>query len=152
MHLIIYTDGGARGNPGPAGIGVVIYSLKHKSIKALKHTKADLELVEKFGRYIGETTNNQAEYQALLAALKRAREIGAQEVDVMMDSELAVRQLNREYKVRNAGLIPLFVQVWNEIAHFTRVRFFHIPRQKNKEADGMVNEAIDGHITGSVKM
>jgi len=67
MHYITYTDGGARGNPGPAGIGVVIYSLKHENIKALKHAKEDLELVEKFGKYIGKTTNNQAEYSGTQA-------------------------------------------------------------------------------------
>lgn len=143
MKLIIYTDGGARGNPGPAGIGVVIYSLKHESMKTLKHSKGDLELIEKFGRYIGETTNNQAEYQALLVALKRAHELKAEEVDCMMDSELAVRQLKGEYKVRNRELAPLFVKVWNETIHFKAVRFHHIPRERNREADKMVNEAID---------
>lgn len=141
MHFVIYTDGGARGNPGPAGIGVVIYRAgQQDSRTAGQH---HLKLVEKFGRYIGETTNNQAEYQALLAALQRARELGATEIDCMMDSELAVRQLNREYKVRNKELAPLFVKVWNETLHFKRVRFTHIPREENKEADKMVNEAID---------
>ena len=139
MYLVIYTDGGARGNPGPAGIGVAIY----RGARGQGLGVSKLELVEKFGRYIGETTNNQAEYQALLAALKRAYELGAKTIDVMMDSELAVRQLNREYRVRNKGLAPLFVKVWNETLHFTSVRFKHIPREKNKEADQMVNKAID---------
>ncbi|KKU73983.1 MAG: hypothetical protein UX98_C0002G0013 [Parcubacteria group bacterium GW2011_GWA2_47_26] len=137
MHLVTYTDGGARGNPGPAGIGVVIYKLKSGK------PDGDLELVEKWGKYIGETTNNQAEYKALLAAIERAHKLGAEFLDCFLDSELVVRQLNREYKVRDAGLAPFFVKVWNETTHFKKVRFLHIPREKNKEADQLVNEAID---------
>ena len=146
MHLVIYTDGGARGNPGPAGIGVVVYKCRMQNAECRMYRPRDLELIEKFGRYIGETTNNQAEYQALLAALKRARELGATTVDCMMDSELAVKQLNREYKVRDKNLASLFVQVWNETLHFKQIRFQHIPREKNKEADKMVNSAIDAHL------
>lgn len=142
MHLIIYTDGGARGNPGPAGIGVAIYRLEHEAW-SMKPGLRGLKLVEKFGRYIGETTNNQAEYRAILAALERAAELKAREVDMFMDSELAVRQLNRQYKVRNAALAALFVKIWNEAIHFKQVRFHHIPREQNKVADKMVNEAID---------
>ena len=137
MHLVTYTGGGARGNPGPAGIGVVIYKLKSGK------PDGDLELVEKWGKYIGETTNNQAEYKALLAAIERAHKLGAEFLDCFLDSELVVRQLNREYKVRDAGLAPFFVKVWNETTHFKKVRFLHIPREKNKEADQLVNEAID---------
>ena len=142
MHLIIYTDGGARGNPGPAGIGVAIYR-KAAKVSKVPEVSKELELVEKFGKYIGETTNNQAEYRAVLSALERAKELGAAELDFMMDSELAVRQLNRQYKVRDAGLAPLFMRVWNATVHFKKVTFTHIPREKNKEADKMVNEAID---------
>lgn len=144
MHLIIYTDGGARGNPGPAGIGVAIYRSRD-TYHISRNTK--LELVEKFGRYIGETTNNQAEYQALLAALKRARALGATEVECRMDSELVVRQMNQQYKVRDPDLAVIFVKVWNETLNFKRVSFMHIPREKNKEADKMVNQAIDEHDT-----
>lgn len=133
MHLIIYTDGGARGNPGPAGAGVVIYQEKGDGE----------ELAEKFGKYLGEATNNQAEYTALLLAITRAREIGATSIDFMMDSELIVRQMNREYKVRDQDLAVLFMKVWNEAMHFKKVTFTHIPREKNKEADKMVNAAID---------
>lgn len=102
-----------------------------------------LELVEKWGRYIGEATNNVAEYTALLLAIKRAREVGAASIDFMMDSELIVKQMRREYKVKDSGLAALFVKVWNEIPHFKKVTFTHIPREKNKVADKMVNEAID---------
>ena len=133
MQLITYTDGGARGNPGPAGIGVVIY-------KEVNHKR---ELVEKFGKYIGKTTNNQAEYNALLTALKRARELGATEVHCMLDSELVVKQLNREYKVRDPDIALIFTKVWNETINFKKITFTHIPREQNKEADEMVNDAID---------
>ncbi len=137
MHLVIYTDGGARGNPGPAGIGIVIYEVKGDGE----------ELVEQFGKYIGKTTNNQAEYQALLAALKRAHELGALTVDCLLDSQLVVRQLNREYKVRDPEIAKIFTKVWNETINFKTIRFYHVPREKNKRADKMVNEAID-HALG----
>ena len=133
MHLIIYTDGGARGNPGPAGAGVVIYQEKGDGE----------ELAEQFGKYIGEQTNNVAEYTALLLAIQRAREVGATSVDFMMDSELVVKQMRREYKVKEPNLAVFFTKVWNETAHFKKVTFTHIPREKNKAADKMVNEAID---------
>lgn len=132
MKCITYTDGGARGNPGPAGIGIII-----------KNEKG--ELVEEFGRYIGETTNNQAEYRALLAALERCRELGAKEVECRLDSELVVKQMRREYKVKDPGLASIFVQVWNVMIHFKKVTFHHIPRERNKEADKMVNDALDRH-------
>lgn len=133
MHLIIYTDGGARGNPGPAGAGIVIYQEKGDAE----------ELAEKFGKYLGEATNNQAEYTALLLAITRAREMGATSIDFMMDSELIVKQMNREYKVRDQNLAALFTKIWNETIHFKKVTFTHIPREKNKLADQMVNLAID---------
>lgn len=133
MHLVIYTDGGARGNPGPAGSGVVIYEEKGDGE----------ELVEQFGKYIGRQTNNVAEYTALLLAIRRAREVGATSVDFMMDSELIVKQMRREYKVKEPNLAILFTKVWNETINFKKVTFTHIPREKNKAADKMVNKAID---------
>lgn len=136
--LILYTDGGARGNPGPAGIGIVI---KNESG----------ETIEAYGRYIGETTNNQAEYKALISALEKAAELGANEVACFLDSELVVKQLNHEYKVRDPDLAPLFLQVWNQLNKFKKVSFAHIPREKNKEADHEVNKAIDKHFHESVK-
>lgn len=128
--MIIYTDGGARGNPGPAGIGAVIYD-EQKNI------------VAEISEYIGETTNNQAEYKAVIAAIEKAKKLGAQELDFYLDSELVVRQLNREYKVKNNGLAPLFVQVYNAVLSFKKVSFSHIRREMNKEADRLVNLAID---------
>lgn len=148
MHLITYTDGGARGNPGPAGVGVVIYK---SNVKGQVSNVHKLQLVEEFGRYIGETTNNQAEYTALLEALKRCRELGAAEVDCFLDSELVVKQLKREYKVRDKMLAVIFVKVWNAAMGFKKISFTHIPREKNKQADKMVNEAIDKALYSKVR-
>ncbi|MFA6027946.1 MAG: ribonuclease HI family protein [Patescibacteria group bacterium] len=126
MHsLIIYTDGGARGNPGPAGIGVHI------------------EGVADFKEYIGKATNNQAEYKAVVLALQKAKELGAKEMKFYLDSELVVKQLSGEYKIKDKELSKLFVQAWNLTLSFKKVLFFHVPREKNKKADKLVNEAID---------
>lgn len=127
--LQIFTDGGARGNPGPAGVGVVIWSGN--------------ELVGRHNAYIGEATNNQAEYKAVILALEEVKKIGAEELEFFLDSELVVKQLNREYKVKDKDLAPLFVQVWNLSLGFKKATFQHVPREKNKEADKLVNEAID---------
>jgi ribonuclease HI len=129
-RLTIYTDGGARGNPGPAGIGAVAYG---------EDGNVAFEVCE----YIGEATNNQAEYRAVIAALEKARQAGAEELDFYLDSELAVRQLNREYKVKNPEIARLFLQIHNLTIPFKRVKFRHIPREKNKEADRLANEAMD---------
>ncbi|MCU0679018.1 MAG: ribonuclease HI family protein [Planctomycetes bacterium] len=128
--LIIFTDGGARGNPGPAGIGAVIYDENKK-------------MVAEISEFIGEATNNQAEYKAVMAAIGKARDLGAKELVFYLDSELVVKQLNREYKVKNGGLAPLFVRIYNASLDFKKVIFKHIPREQNKEADRLVNEAID---------
>lgn len=128
--FITFTDGGARGNPGPAGIGAVIYD-EHKV------------LVAEISEYLGETTNNQAEYRALIAALKRATTLEAQEVECYLDSELVVKQLNREYKVKNKDLAPLFLEIHNLSLNFKKISFTHIPRERNKEADRLANEAMD---------
>ncbi|MBI4449466.1 ribonuclease HI family protein [Candidatus Uhrbacteria bacterium] len=130
MHLRVFTDGGARGNPGPAGIGVAIQDANGK-------------MLEEFGEYIGETTNNQAEYRAMIAALERAKVLGATEVSAFADSELLVKQLHRVYRVKNPGLAPLFVRVWNLAQSFTSCTFQHVRRERNKDADRMVNAAID---------
>lgn len=128
-HLTCYSDGGARGNPGPAGIGAVL--------------KAGGRTVARLKRYLGETTNNQAEYQALLMALTKAKELGADTVECLLDSELVANQINRTYKVKNHDLAPWFAKVWNLAQAFRQVTFRHIPREQNHEADAMVNEAID---------
>jgi ribonuclease HI len=131
--FIIHTDGGARGNPGPAGLGVFI-------------TDPEGRVVLEHSRYIGETTNNQAEYRAVIDALEHAKELGAEELDFFLDSELVVKQLHHEYKVRDADLAPLFLRIWNLCIGFRKVSFAHIRRESNKDADRLVNEAIDRHI------
>jgi ribonuclease HI len=130
--LIIHTDGGARGNPGPAGLGVYI-------------TDPEGEVLMEHSRYLGEMTNNQAEYTAVIDALEHAHELGADEVDLFLDSELVVRQLSGEYRVKDQELAKLFIRVWNLKTGLKKVRFTHVRRERNKEADRLVNEAIDRH-------
>jgi len=125
----LFTDGGARGNPGPAAIGGVLYEGKNK--------------LAEFSEYIGETTNNQAEYQALAQGLKLALENNIKELDCYLDSELVVRQLNKEYKVKDKDLAKVFVRVWNLSLKFDRINFKHVRRELNKEADKLVNIALD---------
>ncbi|MDO8490010.1 MAG: ribonuclease HI family protein [bacterium] len=128
--VTIYTDGGARGNPGPAGIGIVIVNESTSQRYG-------------FGEYIGETTNNQAEYRALLFALEKSLDQGADEAACFLDSELVVKQMRREYRVKEPGLAQLFLKAWNIASQFKKVSFSHIPRARNKEADALVNKAID---------
>lgn len=134
--LSIYTDGGARGNPGPGGIGAVIYD-------------EDKNKLAEISEFIGEATNNQAEYKAVIAAIEKARELGAAELEFYLDSELVVKQLNREYRVKNGELAPLFVKIYNATLGFKKVVFKHVPRERNKEADRLVNEALDKALSGS---
>ena len=130
MKLISFSDGGARGNPGPAGIGAVLFNEKN-------------EIVEELSRYLGETTNNQAEYRALIMALEKAQALGATELECYLDSELVVKQLNREYKVKNKDLAPLFLKIHNISLGFKKITFTHVPREKNSIADGLANQAMD---------
>ncbi len=128
--LISFTDGGARGNPGPAGIGAVLYD-------------ENKVMVAEISEYLGVATNNQAEYKALIAALKKALELGASELDCYLDSELVVKQLKREYKVKNQDLAPLFLIIHNLSLNFKKISYTHVPREKNQEADRLANEAMD---------
>lgn len=130
MKLIIYTDGGARGNPGPAGIGGVLYNESGEKVREISE-------------YLGETTNNQAEYKAVLRGLQEAKKQGARELSFYIDSELVVKQLNGEYKVKNKQLQPLFVQIYNLTLEFKKVTFSHVQREQNKEADKLANQAMD---------
>jgi len=127
---LIFSDGGARGNPGPSGIGAVI-------------TDEAGVLLAEISEYLGFGTNNQAEYKALLSALKKAVELGLEEVECRLDSELVVKQLNREYKVKNKELAPLFLEIHNISLSFKKISFTHIRREFNKEADRLANEAMD---------
>ncbi|MBX4205286.1 MAG: ribonuclease HI family protein [Candidatus Doudnabacteria bacterium] len=130
--LVIYTDGGARGNPGPAAIGVAIFDIAntHDPIKT-------------YGKYLGETTNNQAEYRALLAGLDLAKDLGAKHIVCFLDSELVVKQVTGLYKIREAGLQELAMDVIRAKNNFEQVEFKHVPREKNKLADALVNDALD---------
>ena len=135
MKITIYTDGGSRGNPGPSAIGVVIYK--------------ENQIIKTYSEFIGEATNNETEYQAVIFALKKAKLLFGKkkakemEIEFLMDSELAVKQLNHEYKIKEERLQLLFIKIWNSILDFKTVSFKHIPREKNKQADRLVNEALD---------
>ncbi len=135
MRLIINTDGGSRGNPGPSAIGVVI--------------KKDNQLVKKYSHYLGRATNNQAEYQSVIFAMKKVKLLfgrkksSQMELEFRLDSELLVKQLNHEYKIKEKELQPLFLEIWNLTLDFKNVIFKHIPRGENKQADQLVNQALD---------
>jgi ribonuclease HI len=129
--VVIHTDGASRGNPGPASIGVVIAG------------QGGRVLVE-FGEALQPTTNNVAEYTAVVRALERAAELGARRVRMMMDSQLVVRQLNGSYRVKHADMIPLYRRVLDLIQKFDSVTFEHVPREQNVEADRLANQALDG--------
>lgn len=140
--FVLYTDGGARGNPGPAGAGWVIVDEKGKTLK-------------EGAKFLGPQTNNWAEYEAVILTLKELkRVIGAKnlkgvEVEIRMDSELVARQLKHEYQVKEESLYPQFIAVNNiQVKDFPRVTFTHIPREKNERADELANEAMDGHSGG----
>ncbi len=136
--LLIYTDGGSRGNPGPAAVGVVIEGLGQD---------------RKYGEYIGITTNNEAEYKAAIIALKKVKQLigsggaGEAQVEFMVDSELLAKQFNGEYKIKDANLQTLFMELWNLKLDFNKVTFTHILRGRNKEADKLVNEVLDKETT-----
>lgn len=128
--LWLSTDGGARGNPGPAGAGLVIKDENGNVL--LEH-----------GQYLGETTNNVAEYTALIEALKLAKSLGGTDLHISMDSELIVKQMLGEYKIKQPHLLELAVKVKKLLTDFDSYEFKHILREYNKEADRMVNQAID---------
>jgi len=129
-NLTIYSDGGSRGNPGPAGIGFVI---KDESGKIAKEGK----------KFLGEKTNNEAEYIALGLALKSELELKVKKITCFLDSELVVKQLNGIYRVKEPRLAPLFSKVKETASGFDAVTYKNIPRERNKEADKLVNEALD---------
>ncbi len=132
MHATLFTDGGSRGNPGAAGIG---YVLTPDTGAQILH-----------GEYIGETTNNQAEYQALVAGLKRAHGAGVTELDCFLDSLLVVMQVQGKYRVKNEELKPLVLEVKELAKKFTKISFAHVRREKNALADKLVNEALDNAV------
>ena len=138
--IIIYTDGGSRGNPGKAAIGVVFCNEKEQVIK-------------KYGEYLDDNlTNNEAEYSAVIFALKKFKALFGKaiaeisEVEIRSDSELLVKQMNGRYKLLDEKIQKFFIEIWNLKIDFKGVKFKAIPREKNKEADRMVNEALDQKI------
>jgi len=133
MKAKLFTDGGSRGNPGPSAIGGVLYA-------------DDNKIIDTFSEYTGEGTNNQAEYNALLTGLELAQEHGIDEIDCFLDSELVVKQLNKEYKVKDEELAKVFVKIWNLSQTFKEVTYSHVRREFNKEADAMVNKALDARL------
>jgi len=135
VKVVVNVDGGARGNPGPAAVA------------AVATTPEGEELAER-NAYIGEATNNVAEYRALLLGLELARELGASEVEVVNDSELVARQIGGEYKVKHSGLKPLYVDAMRALRDFDRWAVRAVRREENSRADELVNEALDEALAG----
>lgn len=134
--LIINTDGGSRGNPGPAAVGVVVCNDQNQIIKT-------------YNRYLGKGTNNEAEYQAAIYALQKAKLLFGKkkalnlDIEMRLDSELVVKQINHQYKIKEESTQAAFIQIWNLMLDFNSVIFKHIRREENKEADKLVNQALD---------
>jgi ribonuclease HI len=137
--LIIYTDGGSRGNPGPAAIGIIICNEKDQKIK-------------EYSEFLGKLTNNEAEYLAVIFALNKIKQLFGkkiaqrQELEIRSDSQLLTKQLSGQYKILDPKIQELFLKVWNLRLDFKKVKFRLISREKNKEADKLVNEALDKEI------
>ncbi len=129
-RVIVNVDGGSRGNPGPAGIGVVVRS-------------DDGEIIDEAGETIGTATNNVAEYRAVLLGIEHARALGADSIELVGDSELIVRQINGRYKVKDAALRELHAQVHAALSSFSSWSIRHVRRDENVEADRLVNVALD---------
>jgi len=134
-RLVVNVDGGARGNPGPAAIGVVVRD-------------GGGEVLEKVGEKIGEATNNVAEYKALLRGIELAAAHGGTDLELIGDSELVVRQVEGRYKVKNAGIKPLHQEVKRALRDFDAWSIRHVRRAENSDADRLVNEALDGVLDG----
>lgn len=131
--LKMFSDGGSRGNPGPSASGYVLLTMDDKLIKGE-------------GIYLGITTNNQAEYKSLKFGLEDAKRFGAKKVSVFMDSQLVIRQINGQYKIKNRDLIPIFRDIKDLAATFDEISFTHVPREFNKLADAEVNKALDAEV------
>ena len=130
--IVIYSDGGSRGNPGPSAAGYIILDNRQ-------------EVIAEGGEYLGITTNNQAEYQGVRLGLEKAQELGYKKVDFKLDSMLVVNQMKGYYKIKNRELWPINERIRMLMTHFDRVTFTHVNRQFNQLADGMVNKTLDAH-------
>jgi ribonuclease HI len=133
--LVVHVDGGARGNPGPAAAAAVA-------------SGPEGGVLEEASEYLGEATNNVAEYRAVLLGLGLARSLGAREVEVVNDSELVARQIGGQYKVKHAGLKPLFVETMKALRGFDRWSVRNVRREQNERADELVNEELDRAASG----
>ncbi len=139
--ITIHCDGGARNNPGPAAIGIVISGIGNQE-----------SAIKGYSEFIGQATNNQAEYQAVIFALKKSKQVFGKEkiknleIEIKSDSELLVNQLNGRYKIKDQDLQPLFFEIWNLKSDFAEVKFVQIPREKNKEADLLVNKELNNQV------
>lgn len=133
FRLRVYSDGAARGNPGPSGAGAVLVDPSG-------------QIVERLGKFLGVQTNNYAEYMGLILGLKRARDLGVREVEVYADSELMIRQLGGAYQVKSPSLRPLYEEALKLLNDFQRVKLVHLPREMNAAADEMSNRAIDERL------
>ena len=131
----LYCDGASRGNPGPAGAGALILD---------QHNRAILEL----SRFLDSATNNEAEYHALIRGLQAAADFGIKRLQIFSDSELVVKQIRGEFRVRNPRLLPLFGQAVSRLKHFEQYAIVHIGREQNQQADQLANEAIDRGLRG----
>lgn len=130
VKLVVHVDGGARGNPGPAAIGVVV-------------SEPDGTVIDELGEQIGVATNNVAEYKALIRGLERARALGADEIEIVNDSELVARQLTGAYKVKHPAMKPLYLDAIEALRGFGAWRIRSVPRAQNARADELVNAALD---------
>ncbi|MBI5079584.1 ribonuclease HI family protein [Candidatus Wolfebacteria bacterium] len=128
--ILIFTDGGSRGNPGPSAIGVVF-------------TDDNGRVLKEYSRHLGKATNNQAEYEAVVFALEKAKLLKYKNIELRIDSELIGRQLLGKYKIKDPDLQPLFLKVWNLRIDFDNVDIKIIPREQNREADKLVNRELD---------
>lgn len=137
--ITIYIDGGARGNPGPAALGVLFLRERGQFLK-------------EYSQYLGEKTNNEAEYLALIFALKKAKALFSKEkietlsIELKSDSELLIKQMKGEYKIKTPAIQNLFLQAWNLKIAFKNLKFYLISREENKKADKLVNEALDQEL------
>ena len=131
-EAVIYADGGSRGNPGPAAAGVVFTDESGRVLKEYSH-------------YLGEATNNQAEYEAVIFALQKAKQLKFKNIEIRVDSELIGRQLLGEWKIKDPDLQPLFIKAWNLRLDYDNVDIKVIPREQNKAADKLVNIELDNH-------
>lgn len=139
MKIVAFSDGAARGNPGHAGIGGIVFS-------------DDKEILLRVSEYVGERTNNVSEYMAFIVTLERAIQLGPTYLDLKLDSELLVRQLNGQYKVKNQGLAPLYKRSIELLSRCRKYDISHIPREKNRDADRLANEAVDRFLEGEISI